>query len=356
MKKRKRFEIIECSGTPYEIGKQYGQAARENILISIDDVVTKIKSVVKASKEEILANTGKYLPFAEKFDPELIEMLKGEADGAGVTFAEVFALWCWFELDYYPRVAEMCTSFAVTGKATKGGKTIIGQNFDVHTTATLDVVRTKHQDGIEQLSVVFWGGGELTITSAGLGIVLNFVFTPELRLAVPCCFVMHRAMRQKRMGDALGVLCTSGRSTLHYMTGCREGEIFSVETTHNDFSVIQPTSDVLVHTNHFLTERLRVGTSNQPSIGGGTYLRQQRLERLIHNHYGDVTPEQMMEFMSDHHNHPLSLCNHPGGEAPSFQPAFQFHTATSVIMVPEDGLMYVTYGPPCEYEFEEYKL
>lgn len=356
MKKRKRFEIIECSGTPYEIGKQYGQAARENVLKSIDQNVEKIKSIVKTSKEEILTNAKKYLPIAEKFDPELIETLKGEADGAGATFDEVFALWCWFELDSYPRVVEMCTTFAVTGKATKGGKTIIGMNLDVHTGATLDLVRTTHQDGMEQLSVVFWGGGELSITSAGLGIALNFVFTPELRLAVPCCFVMHRAMRQKRMGDALGILCTHGRSTLHFMTGCREGEIFSVETTHNDFSVIQPTNDVLVHTNHYLTERFQAAVSNRPSIGGSTFLRKQRLERLIDHYYGDVTPERMMEFMSDHHNYPLSLCSHPGDTPSTFQPAFQFHTATSVIMVPEDGLMYATWGPPCENEFEEYKL
>ena len=75
MKKRKRFEIIECSGTPYEIGKQYGQAAKENIIKSIDQVVEKINSVVKTSPAKILANTKKYLPLAEKFDPELIEIL-----------------------------------------------------------------------------------------------------------------------------------------------------------------------------------------------------------------------------------------------------------------------------------------
>jgi hypothetical protein len=36
MKPSKEFEIVECGGTLYEIGKQYGEACRESILKSLD--------------------------------------------------------------------------------------------------------------------------------------------------------------------------------------------------------------------------------------------------------------------------------------------------------------------------------
>lgn len=117
MKMVQRLEVIECSGTPYEIGRQYGEAARGNIIRSIDTLVARVAAGDEATKEELLLNTRKYLPVVEKFDPELIQQLRGQADGAGVTFDEVFALRCWFELRfYYMHLTTLCTSFAVTDR------------------------------------------------------------------------------------------------------------------------------------------------------------------------------------------------------------------------------------------------
>lgn len=356
MKQKKRLSVIECSGTDYEIGRQYGEAAQENIIKSINDLMERIKSFHNASKEKVLLHTRKYLSIVEKFDPKLIQMLKGQAEGAGVTFDEVFALRCWFELRwYYPKLTTMCTSFAVTGKATKGGKMIVGQNFDVSPGVALDMVKVKRDDGSKELSLVFWGGGELTMNSAGVGIVLNVVPTPveEQRLVVPCCCLMPKAMREKRLGNTLTLLCSHGRSMLNYTLGGKEGEIFSVETRPDDFNVLQPVDDTLVHANHFITERFKVGNSKSPGIIGSSYLRQQRLERLINMHYGDITAESMMKMMSDHNNYPHSVCVHPNHDYP---PEARSTTVTSVIMVPEDNLMYATCGPPCQYEYEEYRL
>src|SRR4030042_5903695 len=98
MKEKKEFKIIECSGSFYEIGKQYGIACRDNLVSSINSVFRDIGMFQKASKEDIIVTAKKYLPLVERFDPELLEMLKGQADGAGVTFDEVFTLRCKLEL------------------------------------------------------------------------------------------------------------------------------------------------------------------------------------------------------------------------------------------------------------------
>ncbi len=356
MKQKKRLKVIECSGTDYEIGRQYGEAAKENIINSVDALMGRVNNFHKASKEEVLTNTRKYLPEVERFDPNLIETLRGQAEGAEVTFDEVLALRCWFELRwYYPKLTTMCTSFAVTGKATSDGKMIVGQNFDVSPGATLDMVKVEREDGSSELSLVYWGGGELTMNSAGVGIVLNVVPTPmeEQRLVVPCCCLMPKAMRQKRLGNTLTLLCTHGRSMLNYTLGSREGEIFCVETKPDDFNVLQPVNDTLVHANHFLTERFKEGNARSPGIIGSSYVRQQRLERLIGMHHGDITAQKMMEMMSDHNNYPHSVCVHPNEDYP---PEARSTTVSSVIMVPEDNVMYATYGSPCQYEYEEYRL
>jgi isopenicillin-N N-acyltransferase-like protein len=356
MKKLQRLEVIECNGSPYEIGKQYGEAAKVNIIQSIDTLVTRMNTSAGATKTDLLKNTRKYLPAVEKYDPELIQQIKGQAEGAGVTFDEVFALRCWFELRfYYKHLTTLCTSFAVTGEATSNGKAIVGQNFDVLPGITLDMVKIKRSDGRKELSLVFWSGGELTLTDAGLAIVLNVVLSPteQQGLYVPCCCLMPKVMRQKRMGDALSELCTHGRSMLHYIIGSAEGDIFSVETHPKGFNVEQPTRDVLVHGNHYHDQRFKEGDNAIPEVRGSTYVRTQRLNRLIEKHYGELTPELMMSFMADHGNYPHAICGHPNEDMPSHTRSM---TVSSVIMVPEDRVMYATCGPPCEYEYSEYRL
>jgi isopenicillin-N N-acyltransferase-like protein len=353
MKDIRKLPIHECSGTPYEIGKQYGAACRDNIVKSISELIANIGMMRKVSKAEILANTRKYLPSVERFDPELIEMMKGQAEGAGVLFDEIFMLMCRFELGiYYQRVTCLCTSFGATGKATKGGKTIIGQNFDLNAGLSIDLVKKKYSNNLEQLSLVFGGACEVLLNSAGLAMTLNVMLSPvnDQILNVPCCCVISKAMRQKRIGDALGVVCASGRSILNYTFASAEGDIIAIETRPDDFNVLYTEGDMLVHSNHYLTERLKRGDGTFGLMEGDSYIRVQRIKRLMERHYGDLTVELMMEFMADHNNYPNSICAHMNPQMPRGE------TLASLIMVPEDKVMYVTWGQPCRYEYEEYRL
>jgi isopenicillin-N N-acyltransferase-like protein len=67
-------------------------------------------------------------------------------------------------------------------------------------------------------------------------------------------------------------------------------------------------------------------------------------------HYGDITPEVMMEILSDHNNYPNSICRHPDDASPT---ALVSETLSSVIMVPEDRKMFIAYGNPCQNEYVE---
>jgi isopenicillin-N N-acyltransferase-like protein len=355
MKEKKEFKVIECSGTFYEIGRQYGVSCRDSLVTSINSLFRDITMFQKASKKDIIATAQKYLPLVENFDPPLIEMLKGQADGAGVTFDEVFTLRCKLELGiYYPRISTLCTSFAATGNATRGGKTIIGQTYDLTPGISIDLVKTKFADGMEQLSLVFaaGGAGELTLNSAGLGMALNVMLGPaeDQRLNVPCSCVIPRAMRQKRIGDALGVACAAGRSILYYGFASAEGDIIGIETWPDDYNVIQPEKDMLIHTNHYLTERFKKGTKIFGFMEGDSYIRYQRLKRLMEKHYGKLTVELFEEFFTDHTDYPRSICKHTDLQVQLGE------TLAAVIMVPEEGIIYATCGQPCRYEYIEYKL
>jgi isopenicillin-N N-acyltransferase-like protein len=355
MKEEKKYRLIECGGSFYEIGRQYGEACRDSLVGSIESLFNDIGMFQKAGKEDIIANARKYLPLVESFDPELIETLQGQADGAGASFDEVFALRCRLELGmYYQRIAALCTSFMATGNATRGGKTIIGQTYDLNPGISIDLVKTKYADGLEQLSLVFAGGGagELPLNSAGLGMVLNVMLSPaeEQTLNVPCSCVIPKAMRQKRIGDALGVVCAAGRSILYYGFASSEGDIIGIETRPGDYNVMHPERDILVHTNHYLTERFKKGDKIFGFMEGDSYIRIQRLKRLMEEHYGELTVEMMAGFLTDHTDYPRSICKHTDLQVQLGE------TLAAEIMVPEEGVMYATRGQPCKYEFVEYKL
>jgi isopenicillin-N N-acyltransferase-like protein len=351
MKKKKKLDVIECAGTAFDIGKQYASCRRDNFVASINSMYEEYTLFYKTNREEMIATLRKYIPLVERFDPYLLDMLKGQAEGAGVSLEEIMLLRSNFEISfYYQRMKTFCTSFAVTGKATKDEKTIIGQNFDATRGRTIDLVKVTHADGLKQLSLIFWGACELTLNSAGLGMVLNVVVSPleEQTLNLPACCVMPRAMRQKRIGDALGLFCTAGRSMMYYCLASKEGDIIGIETRPDDYNVIQPDRDILAHANHYNTDRFKKGElvyMGAPS----SYVREPRIKKLVESQYGNITLERMMEIMSDHDHYPKGICNHAleGSTA---------ETLASIIMVPEDNAMYVTCGHPCEYEYEEYKL
>lgn len=160
MNESKVIEIIECAGTPYEIGLQYGMAGisflQESLELCVDTLInfSNITMNAELSKDEILTTAGKFFSMVEDFDPDLIEFVKGQAEGAGMNFRETFYLRCAYEmLLNYGQLSSMCASFAATGSATENGKSIIGRNIDFSGDWPFKLLKIRHIDGMEQLAL-----------------------------------------------------------------------------------------------------------------------------------------------------------------------------------------------------------
>jgi Acyl-coenzyme A:6-aminopenicillanic acid acyl-transferase. len=353
MKEVKALKVIECQGTDREIGQQYGEACREEFHRSVENIFA-ISQQRQIDKEQVIANVKKFLPLVEKFDPQVIEFMKGMSKGAGISFEEALMLRATLELMFYAgQVSGQCTSFAATGEATKGGKTLLGQNGDFWDYSSVNLLRIKRADGMKQLCLAGEGFMECGLNSAGIGFCFNSTFAPQdsYRLNLPMGCYLPKMMRQRTIGNALGVLCQAARGLLYYNLGSCEGDIIGFESTFDDFNVMQPERDILVHSNHYLSERFKKGDW-AGLLTPDTYLRIQRINRLMELNYGQLTPELMMEFLADHHNYPKSICMHMDETKPRPQAV----TIVSVIMVPAEQTMFVACGNPCQVEYVEYKL
>ncbi len=201
MRKRNALSVIECSGSEYEIGRQYGEQAREKLRKAAALMFKSMKLMpYQAERDAVTMAARKYLDNVRAFDPGAIERVKGMADGSGLTFDEIFSLQCYSELFVnYPGLAGMCTSFAVTGPATKNGITLLGQNVDWHPDSTIDIVRIRRSDGKRMLGLFLNGYGGVYLTSDGVGNCANMTICPPAPVTghVPFAFYLYAAMRER---------------------------------------------------------------------------------------------------------------------------------------------------------------
>ncbi len=356
MKTATRLNIVECGGAPYEIGRQWGEGCRASLRASLGMLYAGLEhGPFRAGKAKVWDAAVTFMAALRNFDPYAFEVLRGQAEGAGMVLEEALALQCSVEIAFnYGKIMGLCTSFAVAGKATAGGKAILGQNVDWHPDSTLDLLRVRHDSGIREFVLCLSGSPYYHLNSAGMGNCVNLTLGPlgDMKQQVPLSVYVSRAMRQPRIGFALGILRRQARGLGYLLLAESSGGMTGLEAVAVDIELVLPERDVLVHANHYETERFKAGDWT-PQLIPDTFARTGRMRERIGNAYGSITPETMMGILSDHEGHPNSICRHAD---PAKPPELASASRASFVMVPAEGLMYIAAGPPCEHEFVEYRL
>ncbi len=347
----KQFNLVKCQGTAYEIGQQWGEGCRENILQSIENTFNIMAFVYQSAREDVIAKAMQFYPMVQDFDPYLIDIMRGQADATGVSLEQIFTQKCVFELMFYytGTIPGLCTSFAATGKATQDGKTLLGQNIDWSPEATIDLLKIHHTGGPVQYVLSFSDSSEYTLSSSGFGLCANATIGRSYSFNLPVACYLPRIMRQKNIHDAMSLLKQVARGLGYYHLADAQGQMLGIESIHNDFEVISPEKDLLLHSNHYITERFKKDDTAS-FIQPDSYHRLESITKLAHQHYGRLSPEIAMEILSDHEHHPKSICRH---DTSSTMPSV---THASFIMVPEEGAIYIAAGNPCEYQYERYSF
>ena len=353
------MEVIELSGSYYEIGEKWGHAIKDDLLSSMHAEIGGLTQFFQTDKQDLITKANSFLPKAKDYDSDFIEVLQGLAKGAQAPFENVFTLRSLLELTFFiHKMPAMCTAFAATGNATKHGQTIIGQNIDWHPDIPLNLLRITWPTGVKQLSVSLGGIWEYSLSSHpssspfGIAATATVAYTDNQNVdKVPLSIVMSKATRQKRMEGALSTCINAKKDLGSFLMASGEGDLLGFECVADDFEILYPDKNTLVRANLYLTERFKTHDFF-PSLVPDTYIRYGRLARLVEDHYGELTPEMMMTFLADHNGFPKSICTHVDPES-KMPPSV---TLASVIMVPEEKTIYVANGNPCETVFDKYTI
>ena len=127
----KHFKMLTLSGTPYERGHQYGEQARSVIDRSLESYYALAEHYQPQSDKRRLHEMAlEFIPFIEKYDPEIMEEIRGIAEGADLSLGEIMFLNVRSELTYpqmrftgSDKLAE-CSTLAVTPEASSSGHTL----------------------------------------------------------------------------------------------------------------------------------------------------------------------------------------------------------------------------------------
>ncbi len=92
--------VISVSGSPYDLGFQHGRQAKRAIQENVRFYMDLWECFGGLKRDQVLKDAQKFIPYIEKLPPELLEELKGVAEGSGLQFEEIVALNARWELNF----------------------------------------------------------------------------------------------------------------------------------------------------------------------------------------------------------------------------------------------------------------
>jgi isopenicillin-N N-acyltransferase-like protein len=351
------FPLIDVEGDARERGRQYGRLAAERIATSLRVYMAAWTAGDSgtAARAALLARAQAFEPVIGDRYPELLEEMRGIAEGAGRTLEEIVALNARTEL-LYGGTPDGCTGAVLLPERT-GGRVIIGQNWDWRPACreAAIVLRVTPERGPSFLTFVEAGMlARSGMNSAGIGLCGNFLnsdFDGKQR-GVPIPVVRRAILMSSSLPAAVGEVLRAPRAfSSNHLLAHRDGEAIDLEASPPDVFHLFAEEGLLVHSNHFKGAHGRVrdtGLARYPD----SLFRDRRVRAHLTAQGGPLGIKDLQDALRDHFGRPDSVCRHPAPRPDGTQ----IETVASVVMDLAEGELWLCPGPVCENEYRRFTL
>lgn len=352
---RTPLPVIEIAGSAHIRGQQQGEGCRAKNVAAVAHYREIISKAIGITWEEAVREARKFLPYAEEAFPSYVEELRGLAEGAGLSFHEVWTLNCYEGLTVTHQQVWGCTCMAVRDDQTRDGHVLLAHNEDWSSVDSENVylVRARPDDGPPFIGMTY---GPLLVNiglnAEGIGVAINSVYPTDGRVGVPRILCSRAVLNARTIGQAIRACVPKLRAGGYaYLLADANGELYSIETSATMHAIAYGEDGWLVHTNHYLAPKMQA--IEEPGPYSSSSVRLNRASRLLRAKLGQVSVENLQAILRDHVNYPNSICVH--GD-PSDQPYERDITLASLIMDLTERVMWAAPGPPCQSEYEVYGL
>lgn len=345
-----RYREIEVAGPPREMGRQIGEAARDEIRGFCEvalALVNKAVRVSRASAEQVIADAWQRLA---QYSPDMQEELQGIAEGAQVSASDVMLLQVRNQLQ--PDADAGCTSLSLAGPSAT--HRMVAQNWDNDPDLQpFTLVLTRRPTGKPALMNITQAGliAYIGFNAAGIGVCLNTLPAPSRRLGLPHYFTVRGIYEADSLEKAIEAVRRADRAIpANIMLTTPQGPADLEVTIEEVYLLRDEANRCVTHTNHCRHPQLQAMAEKYSELIQ-SHERQQRIDRLLE---AQCSPglEEVKELLRNHEGFPYSLCRHPNDDPQTGG----WQTTFSVIIEPEDRCMHVSRGTPCEHPYETYYL
>lgn len=347
---RPRYREIVVAGSHREMGRQLGEAARDEIRGFVEIAIPQVQKTTRVDATRALQVARACVAPVQRYSPDLWEEIEGTAEGAGVSSDQILLLQVRNQLG--AAADSGCTSVSLAPSAATVGRALVGQNWD--NDPALDpftVVLTRRPIGKPALTNITQAGliAYIGFNDAGIGACLNTLPAPSRAVGVPHYFTLRRIYEATSLEAAADSVRRADRAIpANIMLATPQGPA-DLEVTLDAVRILFDPQR-LVHANHCLHPDLApINADFPPLIQSDT--RQQRMSHLISSRRAHSL-DDLKQALSDHEDYPYSICRHANSD-----PAHGFwETTISVLIDPQAREMHVARGTPCTTPYETYRM
>jgi predicted choloylglycine hydrolase len=347
-----KINTVELTGDPFQLGKVYGKAIRTTFLDVLKRWEDRLKNVFQielSAYVQYLFKETSFLATCEKHVPDLVEEVRGIAQGAGIDFELAFT---WQLIDEHsfciPNYkGEGCSALGFVREP--GKLTFVAQNLDMPfiKDGAQTLLQITGQGNEPDMLVAAQAGAvaSMGLNQYGVGVCVNYLsqLKPSAQ-GLPVSFVVRSILRQKNLKDAITFVRQVPHATgQNYVIGSPEG-VASLECSEKSVAEYRPDPQGrwVAHANHPIINADMV-EFNTDIFTNTTYARQDFLESRVASlpENGDVKSIQSIL-----QSKPLCLINRQGN----------YTGFCAILELSEKPVMHIAPGPPDRTSFQTFRI
>lgn len=361
------LDVATIAGeTPHERGRVHGEQFAAEIRENVDTYLGRFEHN-DVDEETAREHASRFVPIIEDANEDYAAGMRGVAEGSDLPLEDVALINVRYEILFSafaerttdggdPAEVDGCTAFGVQPEATADGRPYVGQNWDWIPSVNTFLMDLRRPEKPNALALTEAGlvGGKFGMNEHGIGYVVNGLVSSadgDDPHRTPSHVAHLELLDADRLSAAIGVIIGSDSPCSgNVLLGHPAGEMIDIESTPDEAYYLYPEDGILTHANHFESGS---GRGSFEQIATHSLCRSPRMRRLLEREAGDVDAATLKSVLRDHFDEPSSICSHVDPDLPDHEIG---HTNASVIMDLENRRMLLTEGPPCETEYEEFRV